>query len=51
MGAELGGLYFSAGPNDEANGLFGVITTVPEPATIALVSFVFAGLGFARRKQ
>ncbi len=31
-----GKLYFSAGPQDEANGLFGVI--VPEPSTIVLLS-------------
>jgi uncharacterized protein (TIGR03118 family) len=35
-------LYFSAGPDDEMNGLFGVITassaTVPEPGTILLLA-------------
>jgi PEP-CTERM motif len=39
-------LYFSAGPDEETNGLFGVITassaTVPEPATILLLA---VGLG------
>jgi len=39
-------LYFSAGPDDEMNGLFGVLTasaaTVPEPGTILLLA---AGLG------
>ncbi len=39
-------LYFSAGPDDEMNGLFGVITasaaTVPEPGTILLLA---VGLG------
>jgi len=29
-------LYFSAGPNDESHGLFGVIASVPEPSSIAL---------------
>jgi uncharacterized protein (TIGR03118 family) len=29
-------LYFTAGPNDEANGLFGVIQSVPEPSSIVL---------------
>ncbi len=41
-------LYFSAGPDDEMNGLFGVITasaaTVPEPGTILLLA---VGLGAA----
>ena len=30
-------LYFSAGPDDEAHGLFGVLTPVPEPSTVALM--------------
>jgi uncharacterized protein (TIGR03118 family) len=41
-------LYFSAGPDEEMNGLFGVITasavTVPEPGTILLLA---VGLGAA----
>ncbi|MEP7072669.1 MAG: TIGR03118 family protein [Nitrosospira sp.] len=35
-------LYFTAGPNDEAHGLFGVLTPVPEPSTYMMM---FAGLG------
>jgi uncharacterized protein (TIGR03118 family) len=30
-------IYFSAGPNGESNGLFGVIAPVPEPSTVALL--------------
>ncbi len=30
-------LYFSAGPNGEANGLFGVLQAVPEPGTLPLL--------------
>jgi len=30
-------LYFSAGPDDEAHGLFGVLTPVPEPSALALM--------------
>jgi uncharacterized protein (TIGR03118 family) len=45
-------LYFSAGPDDESHGLFGVLTAVPEPAT--WISLVF-GLGLTgamlRRRQ
>ena len=45
-GGSSGKLYFSAGPNNEADGLFGVIAPVPEPATIVLLaSAVVAMLG------
>jgi uncharacterized protein (TIGR03118 family) len=46
-------LYFSAGPDEETNGLFGVITasaaTVPEPATILLLA-VGLGAGLLQRR-
>ncbi|PTR17594.1 MULTISPECIES: TIGR03118 family protein [unclassified Nitrosospira] len=35
-------LYFTAGPDSEANGLFGVLTPVPEPSEYAMM---LAGLG------
>ena len=35
-------LYFTAGPNDEAHGLFGVLVPVPEPSEYAMM---LAGLG------
>lgn len=41
-GGELGKLYFAAGIDDEAHGLFGVISPVPEPSTYA--AFGAAGL-------
>jgi uncharacterized protein (TIGR03118 family) len=46
-------LYFSAGPDEESNGLFGVITasavTVPEPGTILLLA-VGLGAGLLQRR-
>ena len=44
-------IYFSAGPDGEMHGLFGVIAVVPEPATLALLGLGLAGLGLSRRKQ
>lgn len=45
-------LYFTAGPNDEAHGLFGVLVPVPEPSEYAMM---LAGLGavlfLARRRS
>jgi uncharacterized protein (TIGR03118 family) len=36
-------IYFSAGPNGEANGLFGVLQSVPEPSSMVL-ELIAAGL-------
>ena len=47
-----GKLYFSAGPNDESNGLFGVITPVPEPSTMVIfLAGVFAMIGGTRWRR
>jgi uncharacterized protein (TIGR03118 family) len=37
-------LYFTAGPDGETHGLFGVLRAVPEPASYALMLVAFAGL-------
>ena len=43
-------LYFTAGPNDESNGLFGVIQ-VPEPMTISIFGIGAAGAAAMRRRK
>lgn len=49
-------LYFSAGPNDESNGLFGVIQDVPEPSSLVLgligvASILCCSRGYAPRHK
>ena len=44
-------LYFTAGPDGERHGLFGVLTPVPEPATYALLAMGFALVGAAARRR
>jgi len=46
-GGDPNTLYFNAGINDERNGLFGAITFVPEPSSIAL-AFIAGGVFAAR---
>ncbi len=42
-------IFFSAGPSDESQGLFGVIAAVPEPTTLALLGIGLAGFLRSRR--
>lgn len=45
-------LYFTAGPDDEAHGLFGVLSAVPEPSTAALLTLGLGGvIGYAARRR
>jgi uncharacterized protein (TIGR03118 family) len=44
-------LYFTAGPDDESNGLFGVLTPAPEPPVALLLMTGLSGLMFRTRRR
>ncbi len=50
-GGNSNAIYFSAGPNNEADGLFGSLTPVPEPASVALVAIGGAALVGSRFRR
>jgi len=50
-GFDPNAVYFSAGINNEANGLFGAITAVPEPATIFGAASGLVALALSRIKR
>ena len=49
-GFDPNALFFTAGINGEADGLFGEIAPAPEPSTLALFALGIAGLTSARRR-
>jgi uncharacterized protein (TIGR03118 family) len=53
QGTSTSTLYFAAGIQGETHGLFGAISTVPEPGTVFLVATGLGGLmlGAARRRR
>jgi uncharacterized protein (TIGR03118 family) len=46
-GGDINTVYFTSGIKNEADGLFGSLTPVPEPSTWGMLLLGFAGLGFA----
>lgn len=43
-------LYFTAGPNGETHGLFGVLSLVPEPSTYAMLGLGLVVMGWVVRR-
>ena len=43
-------IYFSAGPDEETHGLFGVLSFAPEPATLWLLALSIPALACTRRR-
>jgi uncharacterized protein (TIGR03118 family) len=44
-------LYFTAGPNGETHGVFGVLTPIPEPSTYAMMLVGLGLLGLLARRR
>jgi uncharacterized protein (TIGR03118 family) len=44
-------LFFTAGPNDQTDGVFGVLTNAPEPASVSLLGIGLGGILLARRRR
>lgn len=44
-------VYFTAGPEDEENGLFGALSDVPEPATLSLAFGGLLAMALRRRRR
>jgi uncharacterized protein (TIGR03118 family) len=51
LAGNAGDIYFSAGPGDESHGVFGVLSFVPEPATLTLFGVALFGLLRRRRPK
>ena len=50
-GGDPNTVYFTAGLNDEADGLFGSIRSVPEPSTWAMMLLGFGAVGWQLRRR
>jgi uncharacterized protein (TIGR03118 family) len=47
-GGSANAIYFSAGPDGESHGLFGVISSAPEPGSLSLMGLAMLGLVLGR---
>jgi hypothetical protein len=50
-GADPNAVYFTAGIGDEMHGLFGTLTAVSEPGSLALLATGFFGLMWVSRRR